>query len=380
MALPILTVLWIVLVIRFLAGAGRVYGHREQLPRSEPGGALPKLSIIIPARDEEANIGECLECITALEGPERTLEVIVVDDHSTDGTAAIVDDFAARDARIRRTRPPPLPDGWTGKSNACWHGVTQASGDWLLFIDADTFLGPDAVNASLGYASNRGIGLLSVTPFQRIVSVAERLTLPGIFLRFASAIDFARVNDPDDPMAVANGQFLLFSREAYDRIGGHEAIRAEVSDDLAFARAAKRVRVDSRTVFGEDFMETRMYRSMRAIWHGFSKNAMEVMHAGSFTQVLGGAVMSFALALGVVLPPMMVVLTDTGTLNTAVALASWLVLGVLALFFVLALRALRVPAGYVLAMPVGLIAHGAILCNAWFRQRSGDRLWKGRRY
>ena len=257
-----LNLTWAALTLIFLSAVGKIYLHREQWPEARPEGKLPSLSIIIPARDEAANIGECLECIRRLEYPEGALEVVVVDDNSADATASIVDDHAAYDQCIRLVTAEPLPKGWMGKSHACWQGVQVASGEWLLFVDADTYLQPPAACAALDYALREGREFLSVIPFQRIVSLQERIVLPGVFLGFASAIDFKRVNDPNDPFAIANGQFLLFRRDAYERIGGHQAIRAETSDDLAFARAAKRQRISAYTLFGERQIETRMYRSL----------------------------------------------------------------------------------------------------------------------
>jgi hypothetical protein len=223
---------------------------------------------------------------------------------------------------------------------------------------------------------------VSVIPFQRIVSFQERVALPGIFLRFAAAVDFKRVNDPDDPFALANGQFLLFSRDAYFRIGGHRAIRLEVSDDLAFARAAKQQRVASCTVFGEQHIETRMYRSLREIWTGFSKNAVEIMHASSVTAIVIDTLVSFGLAFGALLP--IVVLCSAkphGSLLWNVSLALCVAtLGALTVFFTPALRALRAPVVYLVACPFGLAVHGAITLNAYFRKRSESREWKGRRY
>ncbi|MBT8447015.1 MAG: glycosyltransferase [Gammaproteobacteria bacterium] len=380
--LLVLSACWAALAAAFLTAVGRIYLHREQLPEARRNGSLPRLSLVIPARDEEANIGECLQCITRLDYPEGEFEVIVVDDNSTDATASIVDEYAARDKRIRRISAPALPEGWMGKSHACWQGAQAAAGDWLLFVDADTYLKPQAARASLDYALNKGHGFLSVIPFQRIVSAQERIVLPGVFLGFASAIDFRRVNDPDDPFAIANGQFLLFSRDAYRRVGGHEAIRSETSDDLAFARAVKRHRVSAYTLFGEHYIETRMYRSLREIWHGFAKNAMEIMHATSVFSASVDALISFGLAAGTLLPFILFstpASTDSLLWNLSAAI-SVITFATLLLVFSASLRALRVPVLYLVALPVGLAMHGAIIINAWFRHQQGKREWKGRRY
>lgn len=378
----VLNLTWAALALTFLTSAGRVYLHRVELPAPHSNGELPTLTIIIPVRDEAGNIGDCLQCIMGLDYPEGALEVVVVDDGSSDETVSIVEKHAALDPRIRLIASGPLPEGWTGKSRACWQGVQAASGDWLLFIDADTYLKPPAARAALEHAIGEGFQLLSVIPFQRIVSFQERIALPGIFLRFSSAIDFGRVNDPDDPFAIANGQFLLFSREGYEGIGGHEAIRAEVSDDLAFARAAKRENIPFFTLFGEQQVETRMYRSLREIWNGFSKNAGEIMHSSSVLHTAADALMSLGLAAGVMLPFIMFWAVEQGdsmlwSLSATLSVATF---ATLALFFTLAFRALRVPAVYLFALPLGLAIHAAITINAFIRNRTGSREWKGRRY
>jgi glycosyltransferase involved in cell wall biosynthesis/multidrug transporter EmrE-like cation transporter len=380
--LLMLNVAWAALTLVFLTAAGRIYLHREELPALNPHIALPMLSIIIPARDEAANIGDCLQCITRLDYPEGALEVVVVDDDSGDSTVSIVEEYSARDPRIRLVSAGPLPEGWMGKSHACWQGAQAVNGEWLLFIDADTRVKPPAARSALEYALSEGREFLSVIPFQLIVSPQERIVLPGVFLRFAAAIDFKRVNDPEDDFAIANGQFLLFSKNAYRRIGGHRAIRAEVSDDLAFARTAKQHRVSAYTLFGERQIETRMYRSVREIWNGFSKNAAEIMHATSAARIFADASISFGLAAGTLLPIVTFFGEHSGdspfrSLSYILCLAT---LATLASFLALALRALRVPIIYVIATPLGLVMHGAITINAYFRKNTGSRQWKGRRY
>lgn len=145
-----LNLAWAVLTLVFLTGAGKVYLHREEVPDRGAVRPLPRLSIIIPVRDEAANISECLECITRLDYPEDALEVIVIDDHSSDATAAIVTEHAACDHRIRLIQSKPLPSGWMGKSHACWQEVQAAHGNWFLFVDADTYLQPSATRTALG--------------------------------------------------------------------------------------------------------------------------------------------------------------------------------------------------------------------------------------
>lgn len=380
--LLILNIIWATLTLLFLMSIGKIYLTREQLPKAGATTELPKLSIVIPARDEAVNIGECLQCIMLLDYPKDALEIIVVDDNSSDGTAAIINEYAARDERISLISCESLPEGWMGKSHACWQGVKSASGEWLLFVDADTYLNSSAAQAALDYALSTKREFLSVIPFQRIISLQERISLPGVFLGFASAIDFNRVNDPEDTFAIANGQFLLFSRNAYNRIGGHKAIRAEVSDDLAFARAAQQLRINSYTLFGEEHIETRMYRSLREVWNGFSKNALEIIHATSIKHSFVAALLSICLAAGTFLPFIMwfTAAEVTTQLWDISFIISVVTLSILMLSFAITLFTLRVPIVYLIAFPFGLATHSAIIIQAYFRHKKGNRIWKGRNY
>lgn len=377
-----LNCIWATLTLLFLISIGKIYLTREQLPKPISGAELPKLSIVIPARNEAANIGECLQCIMLLDYPKDALEIIVVDDNSSDATASIVKEYANREQRIRLISCETLPKGWMGKSHACWQGVKAVSGEWLLFVDADTYLNSSAAHAALDYALSTKREFLSVIPFQRIISLQERISLPGVFLGFASAIDFNRVNDPDDSFSIANGQFLLFSRNAYNRIGGHEAIRTEVSDDIAFARAAQKLGISSYTLFGEEYIETRMYRSFSEIWNGFSKNALEIIHATSKTSSFIAAFISICIASGILLPIIMwSTAADVTTQIWDIAyFISLTTLFTLMFSFAMTLFALRIPIVYLFTLPIGLATHSAIIINAYFRNKKGNRIWKGRNY
>ena len=377
----VLSFVWAALAVTFLFGLAKVYFHRQQLTYSRSTAALPALSIIVPARNEAVNIGRCLDHLVALRYPS-TVEVIVVDDNSTDSTADVVAGYVRSGAPVRLVTAGPLPDGWTGKSHACWQGVRSAIGDWLLFIDADTFLEQDAAVAAIQHALNERLQFLSVVPFQQIVSFQERVVLPGVFLGFGAVTDFDRVNDPDDSFVIANGQFLLFARAAYEKLGGHQAIRHEVSDDLAFAKRVKEARVRGYTIFGEALVETRMYRSLKAIWYGFSKNAVDVIQANSLIGVLGKAFLSIAVGLGTLVSPMswIAISASTSLMEWGAAIVSGVTFLVLCTMYGLSLQALRVPLVFVLTVPLGLVMHGAIILNALLHKKKGTREWKGRRY
>ncbi|MBU1776854.1 MAG: glycosyltransferase, partial [Gammaproteobacteria bacterium] len=361
--LLLVSVYWIVASVLFLVATGKVYFLRKEIPcrRSSVSDSAPAVSVIVPARNEENNIGACLAGLAGLEYPAAKLRIIVVDDHSTDRTAEIVNGFIARHPNIELVRGQPLPEGWTGKSHACWQGATRAQGEWLVFLDADSCVKPGLLSSSIHFAQDKGLDLLTVIPHQILKSLQERLWLPGVFLGFASFLDLGRINDPDDPYAIANGQFLLFRSEAYQDMDGHRSIRKELNDDLAFAREAKKRRLNFYCAFGEHLLETRMYRSLKEIWTGFSRNAADITQSTSISRLLANTVPTMTVAAGILVLPAMAVLSYLATpdLYSQIALGLTLPLSlILLIFFVLAVRALRIPAVYGLAVPLGLLLQG----------------------
>jgi cellulose synthase/poly-beta-1,6-N-acetylglucosamine synthase-like glycosyltransferase len=228
------------------------------------------VSVIIPARNEEVSLASCLESLCAQVGV--AFEIIVVDDHSTDRTRAIADSFSNSQSRLRVIEAGALPAGWTGKNNAVATGARAARSEWLLFTDADTIHLPGSLARSLAEAKRRGAVLLSYSPEQVVDSFYEKSVMPVIFAELASSFRPSAVSNPKSPAAVANGQYILIMREAYDAVGGHAAIATSLLEDVALARAVKR---SGRKIFfryGADAVRTRMYRSFAQLREGWTKN------------------------------------------------------------------------------------------------------------
>jgi glycosyltransferase involved in cell wall biosynthesis len=224
------------------------------------------VSVIIPARDEEATLASCLESLIAQAG--IAFEIIVVDDHSTDRTRQIAASFP----RVRAIEAPPLTAGWAGKNNAVTAGAREAHGRWLLFTDADTVHLPRSLARAIAEASRHGASMLSYSPEQIVESFCEKAVMPVIFAELAATYSPSRVRDPESPIAAANGQYILITREAYDAVGGHAAIAGAILEDMALARAVKR---SGRKIFfryGGDAVCTRMYRSFSQLREGWTKN------------------------------------------------------------------------------------------------------------
>lgn len=229
------------------------------------------VSVIVPARNEEASLGTCLESLISQSGV--SFEIIVVDDHSTDRTREIAELLAARDNAILRViEAGPLPDGWTGKNNAVVTGARAARGEWLLFTDADTVHLPGSLARALKEALENGADLLSYSPEQIAVTFWEMAVLPVVFSELARQYPPGKVSDPNSPAAAANGQYILVRREAYDAVGGHAAVAGSILEDVALARAVKKSGRRIRFRYAADAVRTRMYRNFRQLRDGWTKN------------------------------------------------------------------------------------------------------------
>jgi glycosyltransferase involved in cell wall biosynthesis len=238
----------------------------RSLPDALPHFPAPEVSIIVPARNEEASLGACLESLTAQTGV--AFEIIVVDDASTDRTREIAESFAG----VRVISAGPLPASWTGKNNALFAGVREASGKWLLFTDADTVHVLGSLARALAEAKENKAELLSYSPEQIAVTFWEMAVLPVAFAELARHYPPRTVCDPASPLAAANGQYILIRRETYDAVGGHAAIADSLLEDVALARAVKEAGRSIRFRYAADAVRTRMYRSFRQLREGWTKN------------------------------------------------------------------------------------------------------------
>jgi len=224
------------------------------------------VSIIIPARNEEASLGSCLESLVAQTGVQ--FEIIVVNDHSTDRTREIATSFPG----VRAIDASPLPRGWTGKNNAVATGAREAGAPWLLFTDADTIHLPGSLARALTEAKHNGAALLSYSPRQIVSGFWEKAVMPVIFAELASQYRPSEVSDPNSPEAAANGQYILVTREAYNAVGGHAALASSLLEDVELARAVKRSGRKIFFRFGGDAVHTRMYRTFPQLLEGWTKN------------------------------------------------------------------------------------------------------------
>ena len=267
---------WIALALAtFPATMGVINLFLVRPPAGTPAkGTL--VSILIPARNEEANIAACLDAALASQGV--AVEVVVMDDGSTDRTAAIVQAIAARDPRVRFEAAPPLPTGWTGKVHACARLADAARGTHFLFIDADVRLAANAAADMAGHAARTGTAMVTDVPRQIIGSLGEAATVPMInFLLFCYLPGGGRAVTRHPGMAAACGQLLLVEREGYLAAGGHTGIKGLLHDGLALARRMRAIGLATEVVEGAGLATCRMYTGFAESWRGFIKNAREGM-------------------------------------------------------------------------------------------------------
>lgn len=237
---------------------------------------VPAVSVLIPARNEAQTIAQSLEAVLA--SRDVDLEVVVMDDHSSDDTADIVTRFARHDGRLRLLRASALPGGWCGKQHACWQLAQAARQPLLLFQDADVRLAPDAIARMVANLEERNIDLLSGFPRQQAVTLTERLVIPLIHFLLLGYLPMVGMRYSRHPaFGVGCGQIFLTRRQAYDTAGGHLVIAASRHDGIALPRAYRRAGQRTDLVDLTDLACCRMYRSASELWQGFAKNADEGM-------------------------------------------------------------------------------------------------------
>jgi glycosyltransferase involved in cell wall biosynthesis len=243
----------------------------NESPNSSAPSACPPplITAIVPARNEEAVIAAGIE---SLARQPEIAEILVINDQSTDKTAEIVRSLIIKIPHLRLLETQEVPAGWVGKNNAVFLGAKEAKSPWLLFTDADAELQPGATARALQIAQETTAALISFSPEQITQSWYEKALIPFVYSRLARHFSYQAVNDPASPAAAANGQFLMIQRDAYNSIGGHASVAAEVLEDVALAKRAKTSGFRLWFGSGQGIVRVRMYRSFRAMWQGWRKN------------------------------------------------------------------------------------------------------------
>ncbi len=353
-------------------------------PAATPASAIlaavdaPLVSILVPARDEERAIARCVESLARQDYPR--CEILVLDDHSEDRTAAIVADLAARYSHVRLLHGEPLPPGWHGKAFACAQLAHAAKGEWLLFADADTVHAPHCVSATLAAVQERHAALLTMIPRLVAGSFGEALLLPTALITFAGVLPLGLVMSHSSPqVSGAFGPFVLFRREDYERLGGHAAVRDEIVEDMKLSRLVKRHGGRVLWIDGTELVSARLYHGLGEAWRGHAKSAFAAMNY-SLPGLLAGAPLCAAFLLA---PYGFVAAAILGRHVGSLALF-WLPLCQIAAVlasYALLLRRFRMPLGMVLLHAVTVGATVLLTVQSAYQATLGGGItWKGRTY
>jgi glycosyltransferase involved in cell wall biosynthesis len=369
---------WVVVLLLLGAVAVLLYQgvaivFAYQMPRLEPEASPtegPGPSVVIAARNEAGDLPATLDSLLAQTADLP--EIVVVDGGSTDGTADVA---RARGSRVRLIEEPPLPEGWVGKSWACWTGARATDGEWLLFLDADVRLDPHAVSTVLAWARREGADLASIGSRIEMGSAWERIVMPFYVQMVLTHFRSPHVNRPHSSAAVANGQFLLVRRASYQAVGGHEAIRSQIVEDVALAERFRALGRKLRFAYGPSLARTRMYRGRGEMFEGL----LRTVHGTRYSTArqigrLVGLVGLFLLPLG---------LLPLGIVAGSVALVAMGAFLYVALFgkHVAFARATGAPAVYGLLYPVAVTYYVRLLWISMQRGAgNGSVGWKGRQY
>ena len=342
----------------------------EAAPPDPPDLARPKVSAVIAARNEEEDLPATLDCLLVQDYPD--LEVVVVEDGSTDRTREVID---ARAPRVRRVDPPPLPTGWVGKNWACATGARATSGEWLLFLDADVRTRPATVRTTLDWAMRERADLATIAPRVEMVGPWERIVLPFYVQMVLTYFRAPHVNRDGSRAAMANGQYWLTRRSTYDALGGHASVRSIVLEDVAIARRYRDAGRRLRVAWAPDLAETRMYRDRSEMFEGLLKNIHgDTFSAGRLIGFLAGLVGLFLLPLAL-LP-----LGAAFGSPLLVAVGGFLYLALFGKHVAFA-RAVGAPAAWGLLWPVAAAYYLVLVATSLSRGLRGRPVeWKGRTY
>ena len=376
----ILSILFIILIIN-------LFTFQRLRPHSTTQSTTgPLISILIPARDEEQSIERCIQSLIAQ--TYEHLEILVLDDHSSDATATIVQRMIdnlplQQQGRLRLLQGSELPSGWGGKNFACQQLAQHASGAYLFFTDADTIHDPKMVTSVYGYMQDSKVSLLTAQPTYELVSLSERLVVPLLTFTIMTLLPVALIPvRPEPSLATGNGQLLCFERSAYERIGGHESVKNRILEDVLLARAIKKASLRMTFVDAQDLVRCRMYHSFGEVWAGFSKNLF-AFYNYALPFALVGLVLNILLF---IMPPLLIIAALFVHLTTATLLlaTSAYLLAVL-MRILLTLRFTHTQRGIMLLLcllhPVSIALECLILLNSmrWHYRKEGI-VWKGRRY
>jgi len=374
----------------FLGGMVIIYWLHNQYhlaivvePTSPPPDA-PLISVCVPARNEERNIRACLEGLLAQNYPN--FEVIVLDDRSTDATPKILYQLAAKNNKLKIVGGSDLPVGWAGKPHALYQASAAARGEWLCFVDADTFLSPATLSSCYVKAIEANADMFTIMTFQIMGSFWEKVVMPLVMTALSVGFSPRNVNDPRRKDAIANGQFILIKRSVYEAIGGHESVKDQIVEDKAIAEQVKWNGYRLIVADGMQVARTRMYTSLPEMWEGWTKNMYLGLRDRPSLLWLGvfGAFVALVAALFLPIWPL---LGMVWYLRSGDWLAGLVIFESLILWsYLINVRAkvakkMDISPWYAFTTPLGAAIFAAMMITSAIRVISGKGVtWKGRAY
>lgn len=336
--------------------------------------AWPRCSVLVPARNEEPNIGRCTNSLLVQDYPD--FQVIVLDDNSTDRTWQILQEFALKDPRLILIKGKPLPDDWLGKHWACNQLAQAADGELLVFVDADTYHEPGMLRGAAAAMVDERAALISALPRQIVVSWSEMLSIPAFYLGMLCGfpLELTRLQR-NPPLFAILGQFLVFRRDAYDAAGGYAAVRHNVVDDIAIGRRVHAMGLKYKLLDGDGLVSCRMYRNFDQVWKGLTKSTFATFNFDPFFLVLmwTQVVIFFVsppvvLGIGLAQPQVPMEITAMAAVAVILNLVLW---GVSHVRF-------HFPLYLVLIYPLSAVFMLVVALASMVLTMQGKALWKGR--
>jgi chlorobactene glucosyltransferase len=338
-----------------------------------PNDQLPFISVLVPARNEEENVEACIRSLLNQNYPR--FEVIALDDNSEDSTYDILCKLRDQDYRLRVLVGSLLPEGWCGKPHACWQMANAATGEYLLFTDADCIFAPDALLFAVGGLASSNSDVVSFMPDYLAASFWEKLVIPLLVYIPIAFLPMGFVRGTRWPVfAGANGAFIFLSHDTYFDLGGHRAIRAELTEDVKFSQLVKHQGRTISYLDGKNVYKVRMYTSLSGIWNGFTRNLMP-----AFSNIWTCLLAMFIVLNTFILPPILAVIGYC-------LQKSWAILFAMTYLTTVALRLLiaivldRDSIVYAFLNPLSWIVAFGIACGSIWRNYKGTAEWKGRLY
>ena len=347
--------------------------YLRHLPAYPPITVYPRFSVLVPARNEEQNIGNCVRGLLAQDYPD--FQVIILDDNSTDRTWEILQQFANNDGRLKLLKGTPLPEDWLGKHWAC-HQLAEASdGEYLLFADADTVHEPGMLKQSASAMVTEKADLISALPFQSVVSWSEKLTIPAFYMGLLCGVPLELTKLTRNPLLFAAlGQFMIFSRKAYQATGGYAAVKQNIVDDIAIGRRVHAMGMRYRLIDGCGGVSCRMYRGLEQTWKGLTKSTFATFNFDPVLLLL----MYLLVIMVLVEPPVLLLISLFSPIQQLTVIITVLAVLLSLLLFAVCYRRFRFPLYLVFVYPASAVFMTVIAFASMVLTLQGKALWKGR--